>query len=195
MTLPFWLNFAIKSALFYGGWIYCVQSVKDCDPFNGTALISAILAYLFLVSNNRIADLVLVLSITVFGALTDSIYALTGMIIYKCTYATIPWIAPYWIVSLWMLFAALIRESFAWLYGRWWMATLLGSAGGVSSYLAAMRMGAAEFGVGALYGIIVLAIVWAIIVPLTVFYSRWIDRMTQVVGKDNKDLKDPKDTN
>jgi len=179
MNFSYWLSWLIKSVLFYGGWIYCLQSVNVCEPYKGVLVIGAILIYLFIVSDNRPADFILVISLTVMGAMTDTAYALTGMIIYNCPFPDFPWIAPYWLISLWMLFAALIRESFAWLNGRWLLATVLGSAGGVSSYLGSMRMGAAEFGVSATIGITVLAIVWAIIVPASVYYSQWLDKITR----------------
>lgn len=171
-----WIHLAIKSALFYGGWFYCVQSVVNCNQFQGALVIGIILIYLFIVSNHRLADLIMLITITLFGSITDTLYAYTGFIQYKCVHETLPWLAPYWLVSLWMLFATLIRESFAWLYGRWTLAIVLGSAGGVSSYLAAMRMGAASFLVSESTGIIILAIMWAMIVPVSIWYAKTLEQ-------------------
>lgn len=177
--MNYWISLAIKSALFYGGWVYCIQSVADCAPWKGALVIGAILVYLFIVSNNRLADLLMVVSLSVLGMVIDSIYGYTGMIIYNCPYRAFPWLAPYWLISLWMLFGALIREGFAWLNGRWLLAAVLGGAGGVSSYLASMKLGAAQFGVPEHVGIVVLAIVWAIVVPISVWYAEWLDHKTK----------------
>ncbi len=175
----YWINFAIKSALFYGGWLYCIESVVECAPWKGALVIAVIMAYLFIVSNNRLADLLLVVTLAAMGMITDSLYGITGMIIYNCPYRAVPWLAPYWLISLWMLFGALIREGFHWLYGRWFMAALLGGAGGVSSYLASMELGAAQFGVSKQIGIAVLAIVWAAVVPFCIWYAHWLELKTK----------------
>ncbi len=171
-----WIKYLFKSALFYEGWVFCIQCAARCHPAAGVYVIGLIILLLFLMSENKLADLVIVITISFVGSLTDTIYAMSGILKYNCPFKAFPLIAPYWVISLWALFATLLREGFGWLYGKWGRALLLGAIGGTSSYLASVRLGAAEWGISVHLGMLILAIVWSLLMPFCVWFSQYVGK-------------------
>ena len=83
---------------------------------------------------------------------------------------------PLWLACIWIAFVLSLRHSLAWLAPRpWFVQALLGSVCGTLSYLSGARLGAVSFGLPLLPTLVVLACVWAIMVP-ALFYL--IERMS-----------------
>ncbi len=83
---------------------------------------------------------------------------------------------PLWLACIWIAFVLSLRHSLAWLAPRpWFVQALLGSVCGTLSYLSGERLGAVSFGLPLLPTLVVLACVWAIMVP-ALFYL--IERMS-----------------
>ena len=76
-------------------------------------------------------------------------------------------LAPYWIVTMWMLFATTLNSSMRWLKGRRLLAAVLGAVAGPLSYLAGQRLGGMEF-VEPRAALAFLAVGWAAVMPLVV---------------------------
>jgi len=72
--------------------------------------------------------------------------------------------APYWIVLLWMLFAATLNLSLAWLKPRPLIAALFGAVGGPAAYVAGAKLGALTLTEPAA-ALPALAIGWAVLTP------------------------------
>lgn len=53
-------------------------------------------------------------------------------------------IIPFWLMALWLAFAATLRHSLAGLLKRYWFAALFGAAGAPWSYFLGSRLGAVE---------------------------------------------------
>jgi hypothetical protein len=86
-----------------------------------------------------------------------------------------PFHLPLWIVVIWSLFSTILRFSLFWLRGRYLLAALLGALGGPLAYSSGISLGVAHFGDNPQLTIIVLAVVWALILPLLLWISQKLD--------------------
>lgn len=114
------------------------------------------------------ADLATAAFATALGIAVDSLFIRWHVLSYA---APLPsdGFAPFWIVGLWIGFALTLNESMRWLHGRYMLAALLGAIGGPLSYLAGVRLGAAELQSAPQVAVPVLALAWAVAVPLLVW--------------------------
>jgi hypothetical protein len=74
------------------------------------------------------------------GLLVDSTLAITGQVRFASAWP--PGFAPYWMLSLWIVFATTLNHSLRWLMTRPVAAGLAGAAGGPLAYLAGAKLGA-----------------------------------------------------
>jgi hypothetical protein len=132
--------------------------------------VAASVALHFAWSDARAEDGVLVVLSLCVGLAWDTAMASTGLVVYAAAGTRPEW-APLWILALWVLFATTLRESLAWLHGRWLLAAILGGAGGALSYLAAERLGACRLPDASL-AVPVLALGWAVITPVLLTLAR-----------------------
>jgi hypothetical protein len=78
----------------------------------------------------------------------------------------VPWLAPPWLIALWLQFATLLRFSLRWLDRRPALAGLLGLVGGPVAFLSGQRLGAVTFPAGTPIALAALGLVWAAVTPL-----------------------------
>ena len=117
-----------------------------------------------------------VLYITLFsglyGATFDSIMVLTEVMVFPPHFNFgIP--SPFWMVTLWLGFGALVEKSFNKLYGKWVICALLGVIGGPMAYLGGFEMGAVDLGVSRYSFIFWVGLEWLIAMPLLTWYSQY----------------------
>ena len=82
--------------------------------------------------------------------------------------------APYWIVTMWMLFGTTINLSMRWMRGRPWLASAFGFVGGPLAYIGGHKIGGIQF-VDQTAAIAMLAIGWAIMMPLLMQLGERLD--------------------
>jgi len=85
-------------------------------------------------------ELRLVALCALIGVLVDSTLAMTGQVRFAAAWPAD--LAPYWMVSLWIVFATTLNHSLRWLMRRPVAAALAGAAGGPLAYLAGAKLGA-----------------------------------------------------
>jgi len=79
---------------------------------------------------------------------------------------------PIWLVSLWIGFAYCLEHGFAWLNKlKMTYIALLGGIAGPLSYYAGLKLNAVEFGFNTSMTLMILAIIWAMLLPLLVFLN------------------------
>ena len=94
------------------------------------------------------------------GTIVDGLLRYSGLLIYESAVPVIHWLAPVWIIAMWMLFSTTLNHSLSWLKGRPWLSFLLGAIFGPLSYIAGTRLEAIAFN-GDWWTIVgMLAIVW-----------------------------------
>ena len=150
--------------LYQAAWFACVWGAASGHALAGIAAVAAAVAILIAWSRRREADLRLVgLSVAV-GAVWDTLFAASGMIVYASP-GPLPALAPPWILGMWALFAPLLREPLRWLHGRPALSALLGAIGGPVAYEASARLGACTFPNPG-FALAILAAEWALVTPL-----------------------------
>jgi len=167
--------------LFQIGWFTCVWSAAAQQPWIGALVAAGVVAAHVLRAPTPEAEFKLVFLALAIGLVFDSILAWRDWLKYSSG-IVLPNIAPYWIVSMWGLFATLLNVSLRWMRGRWMIASLFGAIGGPAAYYGGLRVGALEFG-NMRAGLTALAIGWAVLTPLLLALSARFDGYASVLEK------------
>ena len=78
-------------------------------------------------------------------------------------------VSPPWMAALWFNFALLVSISLAWLKGKYAAAALLGGLAGPVAYWGGEKLGALTVAATFGRGYLILALMWALALPLLVF--------------------------
>ena len=78
--------------------------------------------------------------LAVIGAGFDSALVNSGWVSYASGQFS-AYIAPYWIITMWMLFATTLNVSMRWMRGKPVLAAVFGLIGGPAAYLAGQKLG------------------------------------------------------
>ena len=159
--------------LFQAGWFACVLSAAHGQPWIGTGVAAAVVAWHTLRAARPAEEIKLIAIAVLIGAVGDSLLVMLGWIAYPSG-TLIAGAAPHWILALWALFATTLNVSLRWLKQRLLIAALLGAVCGPLSYWAAARLGAAAF-VNPMAVVIALAVGWALIMPALMMLTRYFD--------------------
>jgi len=155
-------------------WAVTIIGAANFMPWLGVAAAAAMLAGHLWTMTHAHRELRLVLMTTVIGFSSDSVLAATGVLQYSSGLMA-SWLAPVWILSLWVAFATTLNVSFRWLQGRPALAMLLGAISGPLSYYTGTRMGAVTMPDPYL-ALISLSLAWAILMPLLLILASRFSR-------------------
>jgi len=164
----------LNYGLLQGGWFICVLGVAWGDPWIGPLVIGIILGMHFWRSRDRRREILFVAVAGGMGLLVDSLQKVGGLISYHHDSLDIAWLAPFYIVSLWMLYASTFTSSMDWMRRNVLLALVAGGLFGPLSYLAGQRLGAISFVHGPEITLGILAMIWAVANPLLVLASNRI---------------------
>lgn len=140
-------------------------------------IIAALLAGHIAFSKHKLEDTLFGLAIGLYGSLIDGLLLQAGIFEFSNQFH---WLIPYWLVTLWMAFGMMLRVSLDYLQGRYWIAAILGAVSGPLSYVAGQRLDAVTFPQSFSVTVVVLAIIWAITVPLWLWLNaKIIARLAQ----------------
>ena len=118
-------------------------------------------------------EVLLILSCALLGASFDSALVAAGWVTYTSGLFS-DYMAPYWIISMWMLFGTTLNVSMRWMRGRPLLASAFGFVGGPLAYIAGHKIGGIQF-VDQTAAIAMLAIGWAVIMPLLMQLGERLD--------------------
>ena len=127
--------------------------------------------------SNRRAELFLLLTAATAGIICDSIMTNAGIYVFAAE--TQSWPVPYWLIGLWLGFAATLRHSMAPLIKKPVLFTVLSIVAAPLSYLAAAKLGAVEFPLGQLTTAVIVGLYWAVLTPLLITLTRYSERLNQ----------------
>jgi len=153
------------------GWFATVAGAGLGFPWAGPILATVLVAFQLAVAPDRGGRLRTVVAVAALGTLLDTVLRWTGVTDFPGWPAT-PWPCPPWITALWALYATTLGSSLAWLQGRPVPAALLGAVSGPLSYLAGERLGAVVLAPDPVQRWGVLALAWAVAVPVTLAIAR-----------------------
>jgi hypothetical protein len=170
MMAKFW-NFVLLQV----GWFACVIGAANQEVF--WPVIGSFFYVIFHIwrSPLPVIELKLLIKAVVLGVSADTLVANLGFLYFQDAWPS-AYLSPIWMWALWALVASTVNGSLSWLKGKPILGAVLGAIFGPMSYEAGIHMGAGAWGPnGQLGGLIAIAIVWAIAIPLF-FY--WVEAPT-----------------
>ena len=167
------LHMLINIVLFQIGWLSCVLGASEGKPFLGPICVLIIVLLHLALAQSRINELKMITQVTVIGAMWESLMITTGLLTYL-NGMIFEYFPPYWIIAMWFLFATTLNVSLRWLHHRMGLASVMGLIFGPTTYYAGAKLGGVSF-TDPTVSIIVVAISWAILLPIIVFFARRLD--------------------
>jgi hypothetical protein len=156
------MNWIINLIIYQVTWFICVLGGNNLSWI--PLLFLGIHIYL---SQYKKADVILIISLFIVGILIDGTLKTLGL--FSFTSDSFP--IPYWLMVVWLVLATLPNHSLAWMKKRLFLSAFFGALGGPLAYWAGVRLGAASFNWPLLQSFITLAVVWALLWPLVMFFS------------------------
>lgn len=158
---------------FQVGWFSSVIGGAQQMPWLGPAVVLLVLTMHFRLARRPREELILILSCALIGAFFDSALVALGWVRYSSGMFN-EMAAPYWIISMWMLFATTLNVSMRWLRNRERLAAACGLVGGPLTYIAGQKLGGIVL-VDQLAALLTLGIGWAIMMPILLRLSTAFD--------------------
>lgn len=158
-------------------WFACVLSAAAGRPVWGTLTAAVLIAGHLWWARRAWPEFQLVLGALVVGMAFDAVLVATGAVLFPQG-PGLPVIGPVWLLALWAAFATSMNVSMRWMRGRLWLAAVLGAVVGPVSFLGGVRLDAAVLP-DTPRAIAVLAVGWAIAMPLLVVLSQRFDGVTR----------------
>lgn len=175
------MSSGIRHSLIYAlagqaGWFVCVLSAAHGAGWLGTLCVVGLgILHLRHVPHPR-DETCLCLCVALLGWLWDSVPVHYGWLRYPSG-MVLTGFAPYWMASLWVLFALQINTLYRWLRVHHWLASAIGCAAGPLSFRAGAALGAVEFA-RPLVAWIALGAAWAVLLPTVVWLGERFDGTT-----------------
>jgi hypothetical protein len=163
----------VDIAIFQAAWFACVLGAARGATGLGEAAVAGAVAWQLGTGRRYWVDLLLMAAALGTGLVWDTFLGWAHIVVYASP-ASLPAIAPTWILALWVLLGSVLREPLRWLQGRPWLAVPFGAVGGAASYAGAARLGACAFPDEA-RALAVLAAGWGVIFPLLSELARRLD--------------------
>lgn len=168
------LSKIINAVIYQLGWFSCILGAAYGHPFIGAGFGIVLLAVHLTLAVQRRAEIKLVVISCLLGIIIDSSQQAAGLFIFAGDRAWPFWL-PLWIVVIWAQFATVLRFALFWLHGRYLLAALLGAVGGPLAYWSGIRLGVAHFGASPPITLLVLATVWAVVMPLLLWICQLLN--------------------
>ncbi len=169
------LNFSMYQA----GWLSSVLGAARELPMLGVfAMFIAVAIHLYRAQQPE-RELMLVLICGFIGAMFDSVLVALNWVSYPSGLFS-PSMAPYWIITMWMLFATTLNVSLRWLRGRYWLAAVLGFVSGPAAYFGGYKLGGIVF-IDQQAALLSLAIGWGLMMPVLVKLAERFDGYVEEV--------------
>lgn len=167
------MNLLINVTAFKLGWLSSVVGGAQQIPWLGPLVVFIAVAIHLARAERPSSEFMLIVSCGLIGAVFDSALVAAGWVTFPSGMFSDS-MAPYWIVTMWMLFGTTINLSMRWLRGRTLLAAAFGFIGGPLAYLAGHKIGGIEF-VDQTAALAMLAIGWAAIMPLLMHLGERLD--------------------
>jgi hypothetical protein len=159
--------------LFKAGWAAVVLLAAAGMPVAGALAALAVVAVHLVQSPDYKAEFALVAVSAAIGFVWESMLVMTGVLDYGSA-AMIPGMAPFWIVSMWMLFATTLNVGMRWLRKSPVLAGIAGLIGGPMAFVAGQGAGAVTL-TDPILSLVVIGIGWAILLPALVAIASRLD--------------------
>lgn len=158
-------------------WLACILSAARGAQVLG--ILAALIAVVWHVSQAQrpLSEFQLILLTGLIGGLWDSLLVILGLIHYPSG-SLMPWMAPVWIIALWMAFATTFNLCLRWLHGHYWVAAVFGLVGGPLAWWAGHALGALNL-LDPLPALAVLGLGWAVLMPVLIRLAAYFDQLSR----------------
>jgi hypothetical protein len=167
------MGLLLNFGMFKIGWLSSVIGGAQQLPWLGPLAMLFVVAIHLYRAEQPERELILVLSCGFIGAVFDSVLVAAGWVTYPSG-LFVESMAPYWIISMWMLFATTLNVSLRWMRGRYLLAVALGAVAGPMAYIGGSKLGGIVF-LDRTAGLVALSIGWAVIMPVLVILAERLD--------------------
>lgn len=157
----FWAN-AIGNQLV---WLCAVIGAGHGLRWPALLAAAAYVASQLLLSSHPTVELKLLGVALLCGLVVDGVAGGSGQVVYAAAWPG-AWLAPVWILALWAAFAMTLTVSLKVLQRRFWLAALLGMIAPLAYLSAARGWSAVMFPAPSWRGVALLAVGWAVALPL-----------------------------
>lgn len=154
-------------------WASVLGAASSIQWFGPAVAVVALSLHIFLVPD-RVTALRRIVLVGFLGYITDSALGLIGVFEFRENTFDVRWLAPVWLLGLWLVFATTFRSSLEWLSDHSRFAAVLGGVAGPLSYYAGDRLGALRVGEPLAQRLIILALVWSLLLPMLCACSRGV---------------------
>ena len=159
------------------GWFGSVFGGAQQMPWIGPLAALIALSIHFYFARRPIEELILIMSCAAIGAAFDSALVAAGWVqYYSGQFSDV--MAPYWIITMWMLFATTLNVSMRWLRGRNRLAMIFGFIGGPLAYIGGEKLGGIEL-VNQFAALAALGIGWAVMMPILLWLAQTFDGISE----------------
>ncbi|MDX2410752.1 MAG: DUF2878 domain-containing protein [Woeseiaceae bacterium] len=169
------MGLIVNFAVFEIAWLSSVIGGAQQMPWIGPIAVLVALVLHLRAARKPVEEALLVIACALIGAGFDSMLVAAGWVTYKAGLFS-EYFAPYWIITMWMLFATTLNVSMRWLRGKPKLAAFFGFYGGPASYIAGQELGGIVL-VNQVASLIALAIGWAVMMPILMWLSENLDGM------------------
>jgi Protein of unknown function (DUF2878) len=154
-------------------WLACILSAAR--GISGLGIMAAFISVIWHLSQAQrpLAEFQLILLTGLIGGLWDSLLVIFGLIYYPSG-ALMPWMAPSWIITLWMAFATTFNLGLRWLHGHYGLAAIFGMVGGPLAWWSGHALGALTL-LTPLLALAVLGLGWAALMPVLMRLALYFD--------------------
>lgn len=173
------LKLVLNVLAFKVTWLACVVGAANGIAWAGPLFWLGFFLFQRGVLGSPRGEWKLAASIAALGFCVDSLYVLTGLVAFDAPWPS-AFLAPIWIVAMWANYALTLNHSMRWFQDHLIIAASVGAVAGPGAYLAGRALGAVEFLVPNSVMLPVLAVVWGLAVPLTLWLARRFDRPASV---------------
>jgi hypothetical protein len=155
---------------FQAGWLACVLGAANGVPWVGALAALAAVGLHLALAADAAAEIRLIAIALALGIVFDSALLATGWVSYPSGVLS-AYVAPYWILALWALFATALNGCMSWIKRSLPLAASLGAICGPLSYLAGARLGGIAL-IEPLPALVALALIWFVAMPTLVVAAR-----------------------
>jgi len=167
------MNLLINITAFKLGWLSSVFGGAQQLPWLGPLVVFIAVAIHLARAERPRSEFMLIVSCGLIGAVFDSVLVAAGWVTFPSGMISDS-MAPYWIITMWMLFGTTINMSMRWMRGRPLLAAAFGLVGGPMAYFAGHKIGGIVF-VDQTAALAMLGIGWAVIMPLLMHLGERMD--------------------
>ena len=167
------LNKVVNVAAFQLTWWASVLGAASSKGWIGPAVAACILPLHVCLAVDRLAMIKTIGLVGGVGYLADSVLGLARVLEFQGNDFGGRFLAPLWLLGLWLVFATTLGSSLSWLSSRPRLAAVLGASFGPVSYYAGFNLGALQLGAPHLRSLFIIAIVWSLLLPLAFRVDRY----------------------